>query len=748
MSPSNVKLILLREIRDQLRDRRTLFVVLVLPILLYPLLGMSYLQIQQFLQKKPSEVLVIGAKNLPEEPPLIDNNRRFVAELFASPEEARLLQLDFASDEPADGELPATPRERARWRVCDTHEYDAALVVGNDFGEQIDAFRAALGRREQPVFPANVPAPEPVYTSGRQKSAVAGNRLETVLARWKEAVVRRNLEAADLPTAAVEPFEIKSIDLAEEAGRQGAAIWSKILPFLLVVWALTGAFYPAVDLCAGEKERGTLETLLSSPARRTEIVLGKLLCVMLFSIVTAVLNLVSTGITGWAVSPYMPGLGPPPVSSAIWLGAALVPISALFGALSLAMAALARSTKEGQYYLMPLLMVVLPLTMLPMSPAVELNVGNSLVPVTGVVLLLRSLLEGEFASSLRYAPIVLGVTLVACYLAIRWAVGQFNSESVLFRQGERFGLRLWLLHLRRERGATPTVGAAITCAVLILVVKFAVSIVAPGPQRFESFAVMHVIAQVGLFVVPAVLMAWFFTRDVGRTLLVRWPTRWTAIPAAVVLALALRPVMEALRQGVTRIYPVDQGQMRSLAEMFEGAEAWQLFLLLALVPAICEELAFRGFILSGLRRLGSKWRAICYSAVFFGLVHMILQQQLIAVLMGMVIGFIAVQSGSIFVCMLLHLLNNALALSHAFMPEAVGRWPWLEWFVTSSNGKDYTYQWHVVLLGGFITLWILFWFSRLPYAKSPEEELQEAIDRTAREEDDRLLGVQDSNAAP
>src|SRR6185312_2708854 len=80
--------------------------------------------------------------------------------------------------------------------------------------------------------------------------------------------------------------------------QQQALLWSKILPFVLFIWALTGAFYPAVDLCAGEKERGTLETLLTSPAARQEIVCGKLLTVMTFSIATALLNLASMMATG------------------------------------------------------------------------------------------------------------------------------------------------------------------------------------------------------------------------------------------------------------------------------------------------------------------------------------------------------------------------------------------------------------------------------------------------------------------
>ena len=95
--------------------------------------------------------------------------------------------------------------------------------------------------------------------------------------------------------------------MADRKCRDGA-MWSKILPMLLLLWALTGAFYPAIDLCAGEKERGTLETLLSSPAERSEIVLGKLLTIMLFSIATAVLNLASMGITGRLVLTQHAGL--------------------------------------------------------------------------------------------------------------------------------------------------------------------------------------------------------------------------------------------------------------------------------------------------------------------------------------------------------------------------------------------------------------------------------------------------------
>src|SRR4029079_11855408 len=287
------------------------------------------------------------------------------------------------------------------------------------------------------------------------------------------------------PVPSIPPSGVPRTAVAEPVQAR-AAVWSKILPFVLMIWALTGAFYPAIDLCAGEKERGTLETLLSSPAARSEIVWGKLLTVMTFSMATSLLNLTSMTATGTFIVGQIQKMGaarlplevgPPPLMAMFWLVLALVPVSALFSALSLAIAAFARSSKEGQYYLMPLLMISLPLMMLPVLPAAELDLGFSLIPLSGLLLLLRALIEGQYFDALRFSIPVVGVTAVCCLLAIRWAIDQFNNESVLFRESERFGLGVWIRHLVRDREDTPTVGEALLCGVLLLVIHFFFSLV-------------------------------------------------------------------------------------------------------------------------------------------------------------------------------------------------------------------------------------------------------------------------------
>jgi sodium transport system permease protein len=425
----------------------------------------------------------------------------------------------------------------------------------------------------------------------------------------------------------------------------------------------------------------------------------------------------------------LPNLGPPPTLAFVWLLVALVPISALYSALCLALAVLAKSTKEGQYYLLPLMLVTMPLVVLPMAPGVELNFGNSLIPITGVVLLLRSLLEGEYAAVLPYAPVVIMVTLSCCLLAIRWATNQFNSESVLFRESERLDVNLWFKHLVRDRGPTPSFAEAMFCGVLILLIKFFMGFALPTPTNFAEFVSIVGVTQLIVIAMPALLMAVMLTRSPAQTLLLGRPPFGTPL-AAGLLALALHPTANLLQAIVQRIYPLDDQVAKALnAMVFQPDSIWVLLLIIAVLPAVCEELAFRGFILSGLRHTGHKWTAILVSSIFFGATHALFQQSIIACLVGAIIGFVAVQSGSIWPCMLFHTIHNSMAVLVQRVLGAVSERPqWLTWIVRDVDAEGALYQWPVIALSMAASAAILYWFHQLPYARTPEESLQEAID--------------------
>ncbi len=674
-------------------------------------------------------------------------------------------------DPPAD-KAPKAGHDRARAlelaeERLKSGDVQAVLVFPEDFGERIHELRSQIRARAtgenskssaKLAPPIEIPTPRILRNSGKEKSRVAHMQVERVVEAWRAQIERENLLASRVPANVSKPFELETHDVAERHQQQ-ALLWSKVLPFVLFIWALTGAFYPAVDLCAGEKERGTLETLLSSPARRIEIVWGKLLTVMTFSTATAVLNLTSLGFTARYVISQLNllptaevgnSLDLPPVSSALWLVAALLPMSALFSALCLACAAFARSTKEGQYYLMPLLLISMPLMMLPMAPGTELNLGNSLIPITGVVLLVMSLVQGDFAEALRYAVPVCGVTLICCHLAIRWAVYQFNQESVLFSESERLDPRRWIVHLIRDRRDTPSLAEAFFCVVLIFVVKFfmeiAIAANTPAAPNFNYLATVVFISQVVCFALPALLMAMMLTGRPRKTLLLDRMPNLGACGVAIMLAVFLQPFGLLLLEWISTLYPVQEqltNKLGSFDALLKTAPyPWMPYLMLAVLPAICEELAFRGFVLSGLRHVGSKRWSIGIAAVFFGMAHGIIQQSIAATALGLVIGYIAVQTGSLIPCFLFHVTYNSLQFGRqSILSNLLELWPRLSVLIHETGahfaekgdgnvieqvpGQLY-FGWPVVVVCAAAAVGLFAWLHRLPYQATREEQISDA----------------------
>ncbi len=692
---SNLYTIFRREVRDQLRDRRTLFMIFVLPILLYPILGIGAVQFAAALEQKPRVVVVVGAEYLPPSPPLLNSARdAFVPELFDAPDEAERIQvrIESASGEWKDPQL----RQQAVRRGL----VSAVIVIPADLMQQ-------LQRENDVQIPIH-------YSSVDQPSQITYLRLRELLDRWKNTILRRRLKRDQKSESYAEPIQVKAEDVAT-AREQGGSVWSRLFPFLLVMMSLTGAFYPAVDLCAGEKERGTMETLLISPASRSEIVLGKFFTVMLASVMTALLNLLAMGLTGLRLAQQVsaipgahPGhraataiLAPPTLQSAIWMVVLLIPLAALFSAVSLSLAVLARSMKEGQYYMTPLYLICIPLVFLTLMPGIELNLFYSLVPITGAALLLRALIMENYDLAWRFFLPVLVPTLVYAAVALRWAIDQFQRESVLFREAEQFSLGAWLRHMIRDREPLPSGGEAMLCFALILSLSwFYLQYLA---LRGEGLTLAAVVAGQAIIAIPPLFMAFALSSQPRRTLRLHWP-KLQYIGMAVALVVALNPVVNELRRLVEWLFPVSSIVKASLGQMIGQtpnlATALAVF---ALAPAICEEFAFRGFILSGLEREHRTRSAILLSALMFGFLHVLLslfQQLFNATLLGIVLGLLAVRSRSIVPGMIFHFINNALAVSLAEIASAEWAKPFVGWIYRNPAEGLYHEAW----VGGSVLL--------------------------------------------
>jgi sodium transport system permease protein len=730
-----IGLIYLREMRDQLRDRRTLFTIAVLPILLYPLVGMLLLQIAQFSRQSSLSVCVVGSENTAGAPPLFDGDH-FSSHLL--PESNTFETVTYRWDELSGRQ---SPREQGTRWVKDA-AFDLVVLIPPDFKQNhsptgmLEATRQAASRGNERQFGEI----ELLYNAGRDQSVVARQRVSEILASWRGQWARERLVSVGVAPDILAPFSWSDVDIAPEHTRE-AAFWSKLLPFIMLIWAMTGAFYPAIDLVAGEKERGTLETLLCSPALRSEIVWGKLGAVATFSMLTAMLNAGSMLLTSTFAFNHLsvgglPGkIGTPPLVPMLWLFVALVPLALLFSALALAVAAMARSSKEGQYYLMPLMMVTLPLVMLPILPGTTLNIGTSLIPVTGMFLLVRALVEGQYATAVMYLPFVLTVMGVCLWFAARWARRQFENESVLFGSGEQWELRMWVRHLWRDRRSVATPQQAYACGAMILVTLFFARLaISEMPNDLAGIAKLILMPQV-LILFPALLMATMLTTSLRQGLRLRMP-HWTTIPLGVLFGITLHPTYVMLSKLINHLYPISEQTaqaMKPFTDQIAAAPLPLVLLLMAALPAICEELAFRGFIFGGLVRERGKVRAIVVTALMFGISHGVLQQSIAASLMGLVLGWITLRTGSVLPCICIHFTNNALSVSLDRI--ATSSWQGAEIFVTQTDlGPSYQPFW--VLVSIAIAATCLLYFGTLSPATDESEpepigEPQDVIDPAA-----------------
>jgi sodium transport system permease protein len=254
---------------------------------------------------------------------------------------------------------------------------------------------------------------------------------------------------------------------------------------------------------------------------------------------------------------------------------------------------------------------------------------------------------------------------------LRWAIEQFKREEVLFREAERLDIGLWLRRLFREKEALPGTGQAFFCCGLILMLRWLfLSNVGQAP-----LVVLTGIVYLACVTAPPMFMALLLTTQPREGLVLRLP-RIRDLLAGGLLACLILPPLSELTLIILRQFPLlkellDQRQplveeLRSLQEGDAGV-GWEYFLVYALLAAICEELAFRGFILSGLRQRFRPWPAILLSSFLFAVYHLNVFQALPAFVLGVVLGILTVRSGSLLPGMLLHFLNNGAVIGIALL---------------------------------------------------------------------------------
>jgi sodium transport system permease protein len=255
--------------------------------------------------------------------------------------------------------------------------------------------------------------------------------------------VATRLAERGLPLATIKPLDVKAENVAPPE-KVGGNMIGGFIPYLFLILAFTGAMYPAMDLTAGEKERGTMETLLCSPVARSEIVLGKFLMILTASLGTVACSFISMTTTVVVGGQYFldrAGGGRPTGNIArlltldpaglLGVVAMILPMVVLFAAVLFTISLFAKSFKEAQSYVSPLMIVILLPAMMALMPGIDLNARLALIPILNVSLASKELVSGVWHWS--YLALIFGSTCVYAGVALFAAVKMFNRESVMFR---------------------------------------------------------------------------------------------------------------------------------------------------------------------------------------------------------------------------------------------------------------------------------------------------------------------------
>lgn len=399
MNWGNIGIVFRKELKDTLRDRRTLISSIVIPILLFPVLflglgGLTYVIVTSAVKASPT-VMLIGEEHAPRLTELIRQEK----------------------------ELKVVP-------------------VTGDYKKQIDGKTLRAAVEFPPGFEENIrtkpdqPQAIRIYKfEGEIRSESVAGDVRGVIDKYEEEIMKERLAANRLTRAQVVSFETEQKNVAS-AEKVAGNIIGFLLPYLAIVLCYSGAMYPAMDLTAGEKERGTMETLLVSPVRRVELVIGKTLLVILTSVVTAALSIASLGVTA-AIGAGMLARMNSDVKLAVSieslvLGFAMIlPLAVIFSAVLFAVSLYARNYREAQAYAgQSIFLVILP-AIPSMIPGIQLNAKLAFIPILNVSLAMKEIFAGQYPWGL-IALIFLSTAMWGA-LAVYLAVWQFHREEVLFR---------------------------------------------------------------------------------------------------------------------------------------------------------------------------------------------------------------------------------------------------------------------------------------------------------------------------
>jgi sodium transport system permease protein len=507
--------------------------------------------------------------------------------------------------------------------------------------------------RHQPLA-AGLPMVRILYRGDHDDSHAAFSRLQLALRQTRLAQQSDRLHAKGIPWTPAQVAAVSPLDVA--SGRQVAGLTlGRAFTLFALVFVLTGGAVVASDLLAGEKERGTLETLLTTAASRVEIVMAKHLVLLAVALAITLIQAANLLLyVGFRLLPlstdFAAAISP---ATALLLLVLLLPVAALATSLLLLTSGYARSYQEAQLYFFPLFILCLAPALAPFLPGLPLRSAIVLVPVANLALAVKEVLVGSFDWPMLIISWL--VTAAAAVWSTRFGVRLLANEKLITvadRDAVDFlgGPALFGRHVLRW--------FALIWAVALLVNNY----IASADVRLQLL-----INLVGLFFGASCLMIRRYRLDPRAALALRCPRPavWLAVvvgvPGGLLTGLGLFRLADLF-------FPVPRKLLEAFSQAMlpEGIAFFQILLFFTLLPAVFEEIAFRGLLLHGLHRRLRPLPLVLVVGVVFGLFHVALFRLFPTAYLGILLAAITLLTGSIFPAMLWHALSNGLGLLAAY----------------------------------------------------------------------------------
>ena len=616
-----IKAIFKKEMIDILRDKKTLFMGIILPIILYPVLMIVMTQILS------SSMNSISNKDI---------NIAFSKEPSSS-----LISIIDNYDDETDAKI----------NIIESQSYIKELEDGI-----LDAYLEIDENN-------NIENYYVYINSSKENSSTVSIKLEEILNTYKLSLTERELNNNGLDVNKVlEPIGFETRDVAKTEEIAGLFL-GQVLPIILIIGVLLGAIYPAIDSMAGEKERGTLETLFTLPISNLELVMGKYMAVSFCAIVTAVLNILSILLTIsylFLSGSIVEGLD----ISKFNINELILPIiitllcvclfAMVISAVSMCVCSFAKSFKDAQNYITPVMFLVLIPSYVSMIPNMKLDSTTAIIPVVNISLLIKSVLS--FNSNIGLIAMVFMSNFTFVILAVILLSKIFNSEEILFGGSKSFSFLEKRSNIKK--GTMPSQSDGIIMYAFGLVLLIYVGSLVQLKFGMAGLAM----TQIMIISLP-LLFAYYIKSNFKKVFNLKLPTI-KQIFGAISLWIGTYTIVMLITQLLLYLFPQSMEVVEGLNEALFIEDSLLLnILIVACMPAVCEEIFFRGFLLSAFRNNKKSYKsAIIITGILFGFMHMDFIRMIPTGILGISFAYAVCKTNSIFIGMIMHFLNNGLAV--------------------------------------------------------------------------------------